>query len=317
MSIERRSVATSDFDVAVATMRSLFGDVELQRPEGPKTDLAVRSVGSAQLTATRWSLAGVGGGSLDRHESPAPAVLTGVLLGGGMRISADGAELDTHRPFLYPERIDSELDRADMANMSVPLEVLQSRASAMTGGRVQEVRFTGTAPISPALDGVWRDTVVYAARTLESLADLSEPALAARSLADHVALMMLHTFPNTALDHENEQRAGGARSASLRRALQYIEDNLDKPFSAPDLAEASRLSLRGLHAMFQRELQVTPMAYVRGARLAAARAELEAADAAVVDLAAVAARWGFTRVAQFAAAYRRAYGESPKETLER
>ena len=317
MSIERRTVATSDFDVAVATMRSVFGDVELQRPEGPTTDLAVRTATSTELAATRWSLAGVGGGTLDRHESPAPAVLTGVLIAGGLRIDADGTEVDTGRPFLYPERIDSDLDRVDMANMAVSLDVLRSRASAMTGGRMQEVRFTRTAPISPALDVVWRDTVVYAARTLESLADLPEATLAARSLADHVALMMLRTFPNSALEHEDEQRIGGARLPSLRRALQYIDDNLDKPFSAPELAEASRLSLRGLHAMFQRELQVTPMAHVRRARLAAARAELEAADAAAVDVAAVASRWGFARVAQFTAAYRRAYDESPKETLER
>ena len=315
MLIERRVSATADLDVATSTLSAVFGDVELRRSEHGDTNLTIQSVHSPALTAARWALEGIGAGSLDRYESDAPAILTGVLLRGRMRMYTARQEIDTDRPFLYPEHIDSDLARAELANVTVPVAVLQPYVGAMTAGRDSDVRFTGTAPITPVLDGVWRDTMVYASRTLRTLADLPDSTIASASLIDHVARLLLHTFPNSALDAENAQRTTGSSLPSLRRALQYIEDNLDAPFSAADLADAARLSLRGLHAMFRREIDTTPMAYVRRARLAAARAELQQADPATTDMHRVAARWGFSGLPHFTAAYRRTFDEDPADTV--
>jgi AraC-like DNA-binding protein len=63
-------------------------------------------------------------------------------------------------------------------------------------------------------------------------------------------------------------------------------------------------------------LGLTPGQYLRRVRLAGAHADLAAGDPTAGDtVAAIAARWGFTHPGRFAAAYRTAYGISPRRTL--
>jgi AraC family ethanolamine operon transcriptional activator len=57
------------------------------------------------------------------------------------------------------------------------------------------------------------------------------------------------------------------------------------------------------------------MAYFRAVRLNAVRQELKAAAAGTATVHEVAQRWGFWRTGEFAAAYRRLFGELPSETL--
>jgi AraC-like DNA-binding protein len=314
---ELRVVKTADFDEAVASMRSVFGDVDLRRGEFGEAELALRSARTADLVATRWALTGVGGASLDQHDLEEPVFLTGVHLGGDAAIWSRWGEIDTSRPFVYPEFVDSRVSRPDLANLAVAEGALLLRARAMTGDLCPPFRFTGTAPLNPALDEVWRSTMIHTARTLDALAGHSEIALAHVGLIDHVSLTMLRVFPNTALEAEERQRVGGAQHPTLRRALQYIDDHLDVAFTVPDLATAAHLSLRGLHAMFRRELETTPMAYVTAARLAAARSELLHEDPSTRDVAAIAMRWGFASRSHFTRRYRQAFGEPPDATLQR
>jgi transcriptional regulator GlxA family with amidase domain len=103
----------------------------------------------------------------------------------------------------------------------------------------------------------------------------------------------------------------------MRRALQYVDDHLGSPITVADIAEAAGLSTRGLYAGFQRDLDETPMAYLRAARLNAAREQLRDADPTTVTVAEVAARWGFVDAARFARRYAALFHESPQETLRR
>lgn len=103
----------------------------------------------------------------------------------------------------------------------------------------------------------------------------------------------------------------------VRRALTFIDDNLDRSISVGDVAAAAGLSARGLQDSFRRITGETPMARLRRARLDRVRAELVSADAAVDSVAAIARRWGFTHLGRFAQAYERRYGELPSRTLRR
>lgn len=174
------------------------------------------------------------------------------------------------RPFVYPTFVDSRLVQPDIANLAVSAEAVTRAAGAMTGGVATGVRFSGTAPIDGALDDVWRATMVDTARPLNSLVGRSDVALAQIGLVDHVAMTLLHVFPNIALELVERQHVGRAQHPTLRRALQFIDDHLGEPFTTSDLATGARVRLRGLHALFRRELDTTPMAYVAAARLAAA-----------------------------------------------
>jgi transcriptional regulator GlxA family with amidase domain len=102
----------------------------------------------------------------------------------------------------------------------------------------------------------------------------------------------------------------------VRRAFAHIDDHLDEPLTIVDIARAARLTPRGLQAAFRRELDTTPMGYLRDARLAAAHAELQRADPSTTTVPEVAVRWGFPDPAYFARIYRRAFGTAPRRTLD-
>jgi transcriptional regulator GlxA family with amidase domain len=59
------------------------------------------------------------------------------------------------------------------------------------------------------------------------------------------------------------------------------------------------------------------MTYLRQVRLRRAREALEAAERDATTVGIVAARLGILHMSRFAAAYRRAFGEGPSETLNR
>jgi AraC family ethanolamine operon transcriptional activator len=74
------------------------------------------------------------------------------------------------------------------------------------------------------------------------------------------------------------------------------------------------VSERTLHYAFQEVRGLTPMAYFRACRLNAVRQGLKTvADTASVQQ--IAQRWGFWHPGEFAAAYRRLFGELPSRTL--
>lgn len=312
--VERLAVRTADFEEAVDSLRRAFGDVDLRPAEHEPSRFALQSFRAPGITSTRWSFTGVTGGSrvIDEDE---PVLLTGVVLSGSAHLWSPDTIIDTTRPFLYTDDADSELGRPSFANLGIARSVVEARARAITGLDDFQVRFTRTAPVDAVMERLWRDTMAYAARTAEALVDQPDAAIAHAALLDLTATMLLRTFPNTSLDAANQRSVTSPRRAAMRRALQYIDDNLGAPITVLDIAEAAGLSTRGLFAGFQRDLQVSPMTYLRSARLTAARDELRHADPAHTTVDAVAARWGFLDARRFARHYEALFRESPARTL--
>ena len=108
----------------------------------------------------------------------------------------------------------------------------------------------------------------------------------------------------------------GARELAIRRALPFIEAHQDGLITLADLCRATRLSRRTLHYAFKEHFGVTPKAYVTALRLDGVRRELVPRDTPL-RVADVADRWGFWHMGQFAADYRKQFGELPSETLKR
>lgn len=101
-----------------------------------------------------------------------------------------------------------------------------------------------------------------------------------------------------------------------RRAADLMADRLYEPWSVERLAAVLGLSSRTLHRVVRRELGVSPMTMLRRARLAQARADLEA-PARGTSVTGVAFDCGFNHLGRFAQQYTRQFGESPSETLRR
>jgi AraC-like DNA-binding protein len=104
---------------------------------------------------------------------------------------------------------------------------------------------------------------------------------------------------------------------AIRRALDAIHDEPERPFSVADLAEIAGMSVRSLQEGFRRHVGCAPMTYLQQTRLSRAQETLRAADPSRITVAAVAHRWGFAHLGRFASAYRGRFGESPSETLRR
>jgi AraC-like DNA-binding protein len=311
---EQLTVRTSQFDEVVATMRDVFGRIEIRREDAQILTLRMRSSSTSGLRMTRWSMSGRCSGGLDLLEQDGPAVLAGVSLAGDVGLWTKSTVLDTSRPYLCPERFDFQLTRADIVNLAIDRSLLEAHAGALMGTASFAVQFSGTAPLDDLKGGAWRDTVVYASRVLELLATQPDSALIRSAVVDAVCSVLLQTFPNTA----SSTAAHGSKrpGAAVQRAVEFIDEHLTDPIHPSDLAHAAGMSLRGLHAAFRRELATTPMAYVRTERLTAARRQLQGLDPATVDLSAIARQWGFTSAGRFCTRYAQIHHETPADTLQ-
>jgi AraC-like DNA-binding protein len=105
---------------------------------------------------------------------------------------------------------------------------------------------------------------------------------------------------------------------AVRQSLDFIEQHLSEPVTMDAIAEHVGVSIRSIQQGFKDELGVTPMAYLRERRLERVREELtDAAAEDGVTVTEVAERWGFNHLGSFAVLYRKRWGESPSQTLQR
>ena len=100
----------------------------------------------------------------------------------------------------------------------------------------------------------------------------------------------------------------------VRRAIDYIEAHLDQAVTIADLVEATGVAGRTLFLHFKEFKGVSPMRYLRGARLRHVRQALLRADREV-GVTKIAMSMGFTHMGRFSLEYRRRFGESPSQTL--
>jgi AraC-like DNA-binding protein len=112
------------------------------------------------------------------------------------------------------------------------------------------------------------------------------------------------------------RRPAAAPQRKMRAAEDYIRTHLHEPLMLEEIASACGASVRSLCISFREHYQCSPMAYVREARLDAARIALLSATPGshVTD---IALRCGFAHLGRFASSYRARYGETPLQTLRR
>jgi AraC family ethanolamine operon transcriptional activator len=106
------------------------------------------------------------------------------------------------------------------------------------------------------------------------------------------------------------------RDAVVERAVSIIEASLADPVSVKELCESAGASWRTLNYAFRERFGVTPKTYMKSVRLNAVCDALRGADPAT-KVADIANRYGFWHLGQFAADYRKQFGELPSETLTR
>lgn len=128
-----------------------------------------------------------------------------------------------------------------------------------------------------------------------------------------VGLLLAHPHNYSDKLHRRSRPVG---PRDVRRAIEYIEANLDEPIGFADIAVASGIPGRTLSQHFRRFRDTTPMRYLRDARLDKVHEALHRAEPEE-GIMSIAGSWGFSHMGRFAATYRRRFGESPSETLRK
>lgn len=115
--------------------------------------------------------------------------------------------------------------------------------------------------------------------------------------------------------HRHQQTRIAPRD--VKRAIDFIEAHVQLPLTLADITAASGVPGRTLLEHFKRHCGVSPLRYLRDARLARVREALTRADRADRSVTEIATEWGFSHLGRFAVEYRERFGESPSETLGR
>ena len=102
---------------------------------------------------------------------------------------------------------------------------------------------------------------------------------------------------------------------TLNDVEDYICANLDTTITRDDLAEVVGVSIRSLSRAFDKKYGLGPMAFLLQRRLDACYAQLRGADSDAITVTEVSLSYGFWHTGRFASAYKKAFGESPSETL--
>ena len=120
-------------------------------------------------------------------------------------------------------------------------------------------------------------------------------------------------------DEGNADKVSSAKTQQfVTKALEIIHDSELDSISAVELCAQSQCSQRTLEKGFSHRFGVTPKKYINVLRLARVHKGLRNFDVqdcdSIIELAGI---HGFWHMGQFAADYRRIYGELPSDTLRR
>ncbi|MFE7631114.1 helix-turn-helix domain-containing protein [Kocuria sp. NPDC057446] len=198
-------------------------------------------------------------------------------------------------------------------NLTRPL--LQGVADTVYGTDAP-VAFASARPVNDRLGQYWTGVAGMARDTVDSAA-FAEPLVRVQ-LTRHLAVAMLECFPLVG-DRQERALSMEAQARVYRVAVAFFDGHTSLPVTVEDAARAADTTTEALVRAFRANhpRSLTPAAYLRTTRLAAAHADLLAGDPTAGDtVGEIAARWGFAHPGRFAGAYRAVYGVPPRRTLQ-
>ena len=245
------------------------------------------------------------------------------LAGTTVAVRSDGTKADTEARrsglILHPEQTNTVAwaSDAEQVILKVPRTSLESHLSDLLGRQVKTViDFDYQLDLSTPAGASLLASVEFFIRELDRPGGIVDMPLARDQLESFIMSQLLaagsHPFREELMAPSEQVKLG-----RLRPVVDFIEMNADEPLTPNELARAGNMSVRTLHASFQRCFGLSPMAYVRKIRLEHVRAELVANRDPHLQVTEVASRWGFFHLGRFAQQYRARYGESPSDTLRR
>jgi AraC-like DNA-binding protein len=280
---------------SVSFVSARLGSVVLARRDGVSFSLTRVNEGAVHI------LVPISGPTL-RHRSGSR--IDDVSVGGAAAVG---------RPF---ETVGVMCEKGVAFILRAPVSALIGRAEQLAGESL------GGAPLSQMLDRVNMkapigDALGHAMRLaftgMRGLSSAGLAPLAASAFEDLLtSLAAAALFP---LLSQRAARAGVQQApAAIRRARDFIKENSGLPIELSKLAADLGLPMRTLQENFRRSFGQSPRAWLLDCRMEDARQRLTSPDQ-TASVSSVALDCGFGDLSDFAAKYRRRFGESPSETL--
>jgi AraC-like DNA-binding protein len=203
-----------------------------------------------------------------------------------------------------------------MLGLKIPAALMHQELEALLGRSPrQPLEFEGSFDLTSQRGKEWRSAVDLLVASLRSPDSLLSTPLVARAAVQYAVRGLLLSAPN----NFSEELVGAVEtvgSASVRRAVDFMEANAHLPLTLESVAADACVSPRALQQGFRAHLDSTPMEHLRGIRLRKVRSELLSGTAST-RINEVAARWGFPHAGRFAIRYAKTFGEHPSQTLKR
>jgi len=313
------SVDTHDLERAHDLLRRVYGATSMLAEADPSRPFRFRRtvLGEDRFALGRFLYSG----SLELTSSPLPFFVVGQLHGGRLDLEGGGyrhrAEVRT--PFVFPAYATHRVRLADLDLGQVMLDRTATDAELQSLGALPArtpLRFRELTPVSTAAVRHWQSLSSHVYRDVIGNDEAMASALVRGSVFRMLVTALVETFPSNVAPVADEP-GRVPLPQTVRRALSYIEEHAAEDVGVAEIADAARLTPRGLQLAFRRHLDTTPLAALRAERLRRAHDDLRTGSPAQGDtVVAIAARWGFAHQGRFAAAYQEAYGRSPRTTLE-
>lgn len=192
-------------------------------------------------------------------------------------------------------------------------EAMERQFHALVGRKTASIEFDAGLDLTSAAGQALLRHVEMTRAAAEQGASMPEAYRV--MLRDGLTTLLLAGFAHSA-SHGLVAPAPAALPASVRRAEEFMRQNVDRPISSADIAAHAGASLRSLQDAFRRGLGTTIGDYLQNLRLERFRAALIAPDEATT-VADAAFSAGLGHLGRAAQAYRQRFGESPSQTLSR
>src|SRR5215831_11188006 len=154
-------------------------------------------------------------------------------------------------------------------------------------------------------DGYIEETAIRLLKCLE--AECNGSAIYVESLTHQISLHLLQHYANQGVAADNLSTK--LSQNKLRRALQYIEDNLHRELTLSDIAAALAISPGHFSHAFRHTVGLPPHQYIVNRRVERAKSLLRDSDVSISD---VANRIGCSSPNIFSVLFNRATGMTPR-----
>jgi len=236
------------------------------------------------------------------------------------RIGGDSITCGAHRAAIASPRREKcrFISSADSARIQLSIA-----GDALTGQLAALLGEPPDAPLGfePSMDLAAGYGQRFARYVLAAVTDLDQPSSAllnpvtTSTFEQFILTELLLSQPHNYVEAlRRRERAIAPRD--VKRAIDYMEANLDSAVTLGAIVEAAGVAGRTLLKHFRDARGVSPMRYLRNARFEKVREALARAQPGE-SVTTIAMSWGFSHLGRFSVEYRQRFGEGPSDTLRR